>query len=78
MLCMLQKLCDSHSCSDTLPPRRATALRFVIESTLDLCAPIAAAQSLGRSLHNQLVIVVAVIANTLFAFVSALQEHEAL
>jgi len=55
-----------------------TALRFVIESTLDLCAPIAAAQSLGRSLHNQLVIVVAVIANTVFAFVSALQEQEAL
>ncbi len=54
------------------------AVRFVIESKVDLCSPIAAAQSLGRSLHNQLVIVLAVIANSVFAFVSALQEQKAL
>ena len=68
----------THSCSGSLPPRLATALRFGIESKPDLCAPLAAAQSLGRSLHNQLVIVVAVIANSVFAFISALQEQKAL
>jgi len=66
----------THSCSDTLPPRRVPALRFVIESKFDLCSPIAAAQSLGRSLHNQLVIEVAVTAIRVFAFVSALQEQQ--